>query len=73
MAKRFALCLLLSAFFGPSIDNPIAAQEIRGSYSEMVLRDQPVAYWALSEPKSVKSVLSKAGNLRTAHGVCLLL
>ena len=61
MAKRFALCLLLLAFFSLSINIPIAAQELIGSYSEMVLRDQPVAYWDLSEPKSVKSVLSKTG------------
>lgn len=61
MAQRFVLCLLLLAFLGPSIDNPIAAQEMRGNYSEMVLENQPVAYWDLSEPKPVKSIRSKAG------------
>ena len=61
MPQRFSLCFLMVIVLAHANGLRIAAQESPGTYSEIVLRDQPVGYWDLSVPKSAKSIPSKAG------------
>ena len=61
MPQRFSLCFLMFIVLAHANGLRIAAQESPGTYSEIVLRDQPVGYWDLSVPKSAKSIPSKAG------------
>ena len=60
MPKRLCLCLLLLLFLNASARRFVGAQEDSRGYSELILKDQPAAYWDFSEPKSAKSVGSKA-------------
>ena len=61
MPQRFTHCLFFIAALSTAECIRIAAQDSPGTYTEMVLRDQPVAYWDFSALKSAKSVPSKVG------------
>ncbi len=61
MSQRFLATFLFLAIAHPISPCRLAAQENIGNYADLVLRDQPIAYWDLSELKTAKTVASKAG------------
>ena len=62
MPKRLCLCLLLFLVLNASAEQFLRAQQDSRGYAEVILKDQPIAYWDFSEPKSAKSISSKASD-----------
>ena len=62
MPKPLCLCLLLLVVVVVLVaaEQRLDAQEDCHGYSELILADQPVAFWDFSESKSAKSVSSQA-------------
>ena len=60
MPKRLCLCLLLLVFVEIAAEQRLDAQGDFHGYSDLILTDQPVAYWDFAESKSAKSVSSQA-------------
>ena len=59
MPQRFTSCLLFLAVVIPQVHPLLAAQDNVEAYSDLVLKDQPVAYWSFSEASPAKSIPSK--------------